>query len=185
MLFRSYERLVQAESQNAEDPNLFLGQLLHDYGDLLGSQKKFEVAVEQYLKSLPIRRTNPDGSLTWTLRTLGSALIECSKPAEAERYLRESVDIHRTLHQREDVYGTAWATMRLADALAQLGKSPEAERSYRDALLAYRKCNATDSDEFHKAVKSLVALLKSEGKLPEAHAVLDEVSAQRQHPSRE
>ena len=69
--------------------------------------------------------------------------------------------------------------MRLADALTNQGKLREAEQSYRDAISAYRKYNGPVTDEFRETVNSLVALLKSQGKILEAQAVLDDVQLQR------
>jgi len=48
-------------------------------------------------------------------------------------------------------------------------------------LSAYRTCKATDSDEFRKAINSLVSLLNSEGKLSEAQVVFDEPSTNQWH----
>jgi eukaryotic-like serine/threonine-protein kinase len=174
-----YERLLQAESHNPEHPNFFLGQLFHDYGDFLCDEHKFQAAVDQYLKALPIKRGNQDSGLEWTLRSVGSALIECSKPAEGERYLREASDLYRAHHQGEDIYGTAWPIQRVGDALVAQGKLREAEQSYREAILRYRKVNASQTKEFRKTVNSLAALLKSEGKLASAQAVLDDNAVEK------
>ncbi len=172
------ERIIQAESQNAEEPNFFLGHVLHLFGDLLNSQCKFEAAVEQFLKGVEIRRKQPDIHLQMTLLYLGSTLIDCGKPAEAEHYLREALALYRTLYPGEELGGTARPTKRLADALAKQGKVAEAEQAYREAIVSYRKCNATDTPDFRETVNSLSSLLKSEGKLSEAQAVLDDVKAQ-------
>jgi len=134
--------------------------------------------VEEFLKGVEIRRKQPDIHLQMTLLYLGSTLIDCGKPAEAEHYLREALALYRTLYPGEELGGTARPTKRLADALAKQGKVAEAEQAYREAIVSYRKCNATDTPDFRETVNSLVSLLKSEGKLSEAQAVLDDVKAQ-------
>jgi tetratricopeptide (TPR) repeat protein len=84
--------------------------------------------------------------------SLGGALVECSKPAEAERYLRESLDLHQALGEYVDLPGIVVARKRLADALAKQGKFGEAAQSYRDAISAYRKYNGPVTDEFRATV---------------------------------
>jgi serine/threonine protein kinase len=180
-----YERLIQAESKSAEEPNFFLGHLLHEFGDLLDSQGKHEAAVEQFLKAAQIRRRKPDVDLQWTLRRLGSALIECGKPAEGGRYLHEALALYRAQYRGEDLTGTAWPTKRLADALVRQGKVPEAEQAYHDAIVSYRACNATDTEDYRETVNALVALLKSEGKLSEVQAVQDDARTQSERKSRQ
>jgi serine/threonine protein kinase/tetratricopeptide (TPR) repeat protein len=181
-------RLIETESQNTEETRVLLGHLLHLYGDLLDDQQKFEGAVEKYFKALSIRRLRtPDIDLQWTLRRLGSVLIKWGKAAEGEHYLLEALAYYRAQYQGEDLYGTAWTTMRLADALAQQRKLPEAEGAYRQAILCFRNCQSTDGEDYRanyrETIHSLVALLKSQGKVSEAQAVLDDVTAQPRRAS--
>jgi eukaryotic-like serine/threonine-protein kinase len=170
-----YEVLISAENQKPESPNYFLGALLQDYGDLLWNEGKPAAAVEQYLRSLPIRRIIQNDGVAWTLSALGGALLQCSRPKEAELYLRESLDSYRKLHQQDNLYGTAWPTRCLADALYQQNRLPEAEQAYRDALSLYVKCNGVGDSGFPEVVQPLVEILTSENRLADAESILNGV----------
>jgi len=167
-----YERLLEVESQNQEKPNLFMGELLQDFGDLLGGERRFPAAAEQFRKALPLRRPSDGDNLNWTLRSLGFALYMSAKPMEAERYVRESLKHYRSLHQGDDLNGTTWPTKLLADILLAQGKLPEAEQMYREALKSYLAFNDLMSVDY--TVQTLVEVLVSEKKLTGAESMLIE-----------
>ena len=174
-----FEDVIKGAHQKLGETNLILGELLHDYAGFLEGENKWEASVEQYLKSLPIRRVNQDDGLAWTLRNLGGDLILIGKPQEAEAYLRESLVLFRKLHQQEDITGTVWVTERLGYALYQQRRLPEAEQTYRDALGACAKCQALGSDEYSVVVQSLLDVLKAENKLAEFEVLCRETLAQQ------
>src|SRR5437867_12843644 len=93
-----YERAIPVVGQTLGESHSALGELLFDFGTLLASENRIEAAVEYHLKSLPIRRTQPDDNLAWTLRNLGGELVTIGRPQEAESCLRESVALYRKLH---------------------------------------------------------------------------------------
>src|SRR6266567_527233 len=105
---RLYEEAIQVARQRLGESDPVLGELLHDYGEFLFHQEnKPGAATVQYIKSLPIRRSNQDDDLAWTLRNLGCALVFNGRSEEAEAYFRESLALYRKLHQEEDINGTA------------------------------------------------------------------------------
>ena len=172
-----YEKAINAGRLKLGETNLTVGELLHDYAGQLDSEGKSEAAAEYYLKSLPIRRTQQDDNLAWTLRNLGGDLNQIRRYQEAEEYARESLALYRKLHQADDIHGTAWVEGVLGYALWQQHKLPEAEQAYRDSLSAYKNSGAVGSDDYAAQVQSLLDVLKAENKPAEVEALDREVLA--------
>jgi len=173
-----YEETIQAARQALGDSHPALGEMLHDFGEFLFFQQgKFEAAAEQYIKSLPIRRAKPDDNLAWTLRNLGYDLLSAARPEEAETYLRQSLALHRKLHQQEDLHGTAEPAESLADALYQLGKFAEAKQVYRESMVAFSKTQGVGGDRYAGVYQKLIRLLKSENRQAEVETLCREVLA--------
>jgi eukaryotic-like serine/threonine-protein kinase len=173
-----YEQAIQAARRSLGDSHPVLGELLHDYAEYLGRESKHELAAEYRLKSLPIRRARPDDNLAWTLRNLGGDLVLIGRAKEAEAYLREALALHRSLHDREDINGTAWATERLGYALYLQERLPQAEQAYRDALQACAKCQAVGGEHYTAAVRGLLTVLQVQHKPQAIEALLRDVLAQ-------
>jgi tetratricopeptide (TPR) repeat protein len=173
-----YEEAIKGARQKLGDTNLILGELLHDYGEFLSHEFKWEAAVEYRLKSLPIRRTVQNDNLAWTLRDLGSDLISIGRTKEAEGYLREALALYHKLHQQEDFYATGWAGEKLGEALTDQGRLPEAEQALREALRAYTTCNGVGQPEYLEAMGRIEGILALEDKPAEAGRFFEETLAQ-------
>ena len=171
-----FEDSINATGLNQGATNLIMGELLHDYGDLLYGENKFEAAAGYYIKALPMRR---DDNLVWTLRDLGGVLYEVGRLSEAAEYLRESLTLYYKLHQQEDMTGTAWTSGKLAGALWDQHKLPEAEQAYRDTLLIYTKLGAAGTPEYADTVDSLLNVLKDENKPAEGEILCRQMLAQQ------
>jgi tetratricopeptide (TPR) repeat protein len=175
-----FDDAVNAAHQKLGETNLILGDLMHEFGRfLLYQEGKPGPAAEQYLRALSIRRASTNDPLTHTLRDLGDALVASGQPKDAEPYLRQAVILYRKLLQREDIESTAFPLERLGDALYQQNRLPEAEQAYLDALAAFAKCSAVDSDKYAIVVRSLLDVMKAENKLTERDALCREILAQR------
>src|SRR5262249_9877680 len=150
--------------QKLRETDPVLGAILRDFGNfLIYQQGKAGPAVEQYLKAVGIYRANTDKEpLTWTCRELGEALLRDGKPKQAEPYVREALALYRKFHQGEDRWGTGIANVFLGDALAQQNNLLEAEQAYRAAVAAYTKCHLLDNENYTRAVRSLLGVLKKE-----------------------
>jgi serine/threonine protein kinase/tetratricopeptide (TPR) repeat protein len=169
-----YERLIKVESERGEEANVYLGQLLHDFGEQLATQHKFGAAAEQFIKALPIRRTKQGGSLSWTLRSLGNCLIECSRPKEAEIYLRESLAVSESHNSKDTLARNVWPASRLGDALYEQGKLHEAEEIYRELFRSLRNATPSSPAQMTTILQQLVEVLYLEGKNSEVELLLIE-----------
>ena len=169
-----YEEAIKGARQKLGETNLILGELLHDYGELLEHENKFEAAMEYHLKSLPIRRTVQNDNLAWTLRDLGYDLSRLGRPKEAEGYLHEALALYHKLHQQEDLYGTALAGAWFGSALKDQDKLPEAEQAYREALRAYAQCDGVGKSGYFTAMQGFGETMVDEGKSADAEKFCEE-----------
>jgi eukaryotic-like serine/threonine-protein kinase len=174
-----YEDAINTGRIKLEETNLILGELLHDYGEFLYHEGKFEAAAGYYIQSLPIRRPRQDDNLIWTLRALGGVLVEIGRYKEAEVSFRESLTLDHKLHPQVYSFLTGWTSGKLGEALRQQNKMPEAEQAYREALLAYTKIGAFGGDEYVATVRSLRDVLQAENKATEVVSLYEEVLAAR------
>ncbi len=174
-----YSNAIKVAAAKLDSNNIVLGEMLHDYGVFLEQEGKMAEAAENYIKSLPIRRTRQDDNFDWTLRSLGGDLYECGRLKEAEEYLREALTLGRKLHPQEEVNATAWTCGKLADVLRDEHKLPEAEKAYRETLAAYSKLGLAGSTAYGNFVWAIVQLLKDENRLSEGEDLCRQILAQQ------
>jgi len=175
-----YEDAIKVVRQKLGESHPALGTLLFDFSNLLTWEGKLDAATDACLQALQIRRATKDDNLAPTLRLLGQLQLRAGKPKDAERSLRESLEVGRALRQQEDYRGTAW--LELADALLQQRRLPEAEQCCRDAVAEISKFQGTGREYYYRhAVLRLIRVLKTENKLAEAESCLDEVLSRGRH----
>ena len=109
-----------------------------------------------------------ESTLPPTLETLGSLLWRRGKNAEAERVLRESLELSERVHGPAH-YQSAYGMLRLADVIkGEPGRDDEVEALYREGL---RRLRATLGDRHPSvgyAMSDLSAMIAARGKTVEA-----------------
>jgi hypothetical protein len=105
----------------------------------------------------------------YALVTLGRNLVARGLHAEAERVLRESVEI-RTRHHREGSWNLDEAKGLLGAALAGLGRHAEAEPLLLEAAEGDRLPTKGRLDRRREPIDALVRLYDGQGKPAQADA---------------
>jgi serine/threonine protein kinase/tetratricopeptide (TPR) repeat protein len=175
-----FELAVDTTRRKLRETDPILGALHGDFAFfLLYRAGKPGRAAEEYLKAAEIYRPYTNAALIFTYRELGDALLKNGKPAEAQRYLVESLALYRKFNRGEDRWGTAFPNLALGDALEQQHKVSEAEQAYRDAVAAYSKSKAEGDENYVHALSSVVRVLTQENKQGQAEALCRDLLAER------
>jgi serine/threonine protein kinase/tetratricopeptide (TPR) repeat protein len=176
-----YEDMIPALRQELGENSTIVAELLRRQGFLLHSyERRYAAAVDPYRQALAIRRARTNEALCTCLRELGVVLLDSRRPAEAERDLRESLTLYRSLHTNENIWGTAQTQLVIAMALEAQDKQPDAEHFYREALKAYANTEGIGKGGYNYTLLALGRLLASERKIEDAKSLLTNALSQEQ-----
>jgi tetratricopeptide (TPR) repeat protein len=146
--------------------------LHHTIGKDFAKLGLFEVARDQYLAGLKIRRVDPGPDDPRTLNLehdLGVVFWELGKPAEAEQQLRATWESQRRVlgESHPDTISTLNG-LGLAIKAQGRGRYAEAEEIYRRALDLHRATVGDDNSETLSNLVNLASLFHDLGRLDEA-----------------
>ncbi len=149
---------------------------------VLERERRFDEAIAMLIRARDIyREANPTG-VAWCSNDLARILVQLRRPAEAEPYAREALELN--LRARGAGSPAAlWGAVVLARTLQDQGKLPEAEPVLREAITAARPSLPPGNLELGKALSSLGQVLMGLGRIVEAEAAFREaVAVHRQRP---
>ena len=113
---RALEYYIQ---HNAKDK---LADIESNLGLLYRKAKHFPLAIEHYIKSLEYRSKNSFYKRMYTLSNASSVFIELKDFNNAEKYIEESLKIHKDLNPQKPFISTFNTVLRLAQALGDTDK---------------------------------------------------------------
>jgi eukaryotic-like serine/threonine-protein kinase len=113
------------------------------------------------------------------LNSMGGALGEAGRDAEAEQFFHEALQIRRRTVKGDDDL-TSSVLNSLAATVEILGRPAEAEPMHREALAMKRRLHPGDDPGVAMSITNLAYLLQRTGRLTEAEPLYREALAMRQ-----
>jgi tetratricopeptide (TPR) repeat protein len=148
--------------------------LLDRFTDTLAHQGRSAAAAAQFLQAAQIRRAKPGYGFVETLYYLSGLQLSAGKLQDAERSLREALEVFRSGRWRENYNGEICLNSRLAEVLLQQQRLSEAEAYCHRAVAATLKYQGNYKQQFyHQSLFSLFCVLKAENKVAEADSVVE------------
>jgi tetratricopeptide (TPR) repeat protein len=171
-----YEEAIAAARQKLGESPPALDTLLDRFTDLLDRQGRVDAAADHFLQAAQIRRAKPGYGFVETLYYLSGLQIGAGKPQDAERSLREALEIFRSGRWRENYNGEICLNSRLAEVLLLQQRLSEAEGYCRQAVAVASKHPGDKEERFyHQSLFDLLRVLTAENKVAEADSVLDKM----------
>jgi tetratricopeptide (TPR) repeat protein len=148
-------------------------------GDVLQYESEYDAAEKQYRDAIAIQSAAPkdaqhQGELANSLYGLGATLARKGSYADAERYLRQALELQRSLYG--DATGDTARTYKdISRVMAQAGDLNGAIPVMRHALDLQRKLRGAEPHpDLAEAINDLGMLLEQHGDYDEAEALLRE-----------